>query len=395
MKKITVLGSFSGRNAGDAAILASIVSEISSLFPKVQFEVPTTNPSYILEEFPQLKVKPISVMPWNLSLRLLGIPVFRSIIRTDLTLITAGILNDLRLFNPAFCFLLALFFLIPFAKMFNKSVICYCVGVGPLTTYWGKRFTKFICNNKCDLIMTREQDSYKLLQDLGVVKPPMAVYADAAFNNTPSEPSKIKKIMEEENIVKTKGLIGLNVTAYVGDWLKKEDRVTKDIFKKNIVQTVDQLIQDLNIEVIFTVTQIMDVKFAKDVMNQLRHKQNVRLVTKEKYTNHEIMGLLGEFDLFIGMRLHSLILASAMETPVIGINYHPKVGSFLRFIGQSEQIIELNETNSQNLFSLAKRTFAEKEQIKKQLKPRIKHLKDRAHEATVKLVNEFLLNAKQ
>ncbi len=63
MKKITVLGSNSGRNAGDAAILSSIISEISSLLPDVQFEVPTTHPDYILSEYPQSMVKPVSVMP--------------------------------------------------------------------------------------------------------------------------------------------------------------------------------------------------------------------------------------------------------------------------------------------------------------------------------------------
>ena len=124
-KKITVLGSFSGRNSGDVAILSSIVSEISKLSSDVEFEVPTTNPSFILEEFPDGNVKPVSAMPWNLSLRLLGVSVFRSVKRTDITMITAGVLNDLRLFNPVFSFLLALRFLIPYAKKHNKPVVCF------------------------------------------------------------------------------------------------------------------------------------------------------------------------------------------------------------------------------------------------------------------------------
>lgn len=390
MKKITVLGSFSGRNSGDAAILASIVSEITSLYPNVQFEVPTINPSYILNEFPNGNVKPISAMPWNLSLRLLGIPVFRSVARTDITLITAGVLNDLRLFNPAFSFLLALFFVIPFAKKLNKSVICYCVGVGPLMSYWGKRMTKYICNDNCDLIMMREDDSYELLKGIGVVKPPMDVYADAAFNNTPSSPSRINEILREENIDKTKNLIGLNITSYVGDWLKKEDRVSKESFRQEIIQTVDQLIADLNVNVVFVVTQMMDIAFAEEVRKQVKNQESVRIVTLEQYNNHEIMGLLGELDLFIGMRLHSLILASAMGTPVVGINYHPKVGSILRFIGQHERIIELNETNSITLFSMVEGTFSERDRIKDQLKLRISEIKNQARKATDRLVENYL-----
>ena len=46
--KITLLGSNSGRNAGDAAILAAIMGAITEqLGPDVEFEVPTTNPKFV------------------------------------------------------------------------------------------------------------------------------------------------------------------------------------------------------------------------------------------------------------------------------------------------------------------------------------------------------------
>ena len=47
MKTIAVLGSNSGRNAGDAAILGNLLRDISALYPDVLFKVPTTHPGFV------------------------------------------------------------------------------------------------------------------------------------------------------------------------------------------------------------------------------------------------------------------------------------------------------------------------------------------------------------
>jgi polysaccharide pyruvyl transferase WcaK-like protein len=387
MRKITILGSYSGRNAGDVAILASIMEEISSLCPEVEFEVPTTNPSFIKKNYSnRYKVKPISIMPWNLSLRLLGIPVFLSILRTDLTLITNGIIFDIHLFNIAFNFLITLIFLVPFANLVKKPVICYCVGVGPVTTKWGKRFTKFI-GNRCNLIMVREEDSYNLMKELGVNPSLMSIYADAAFNNKPSSSGRVKEIMDKEGI-RGSGLIGLNVTAYGGTWLENGE-IDKSKFQESIANTVDRLIENLKVRVVLITTQVVDIPFAEEIMAKIKKKEYVSLVTNKNYTNHEIMGLMGEFDLFIGMRVHSLILASAMEVPVIGLVYAPKVRSFCKLLGLPSQSIELEEINSGRLYPLVLSTWEKKEEIKEKLIPRVNELKNKALQAAKKLAEEY------
>lgn len=389
MKRITVLGSFSGRNSGDAAILSAIVAEISERYPDARFEVPTTNPSYIHDEFGD-NVKAISAMPWNLSLRLLGLPVFRSVARTDVTLITAGVLNDLRLFNPVFSFLLALAFLIPFAKRLDKKVVCYCVGVGPLHSYWGKRFTKLVCENNCDLIMTREQEAFDMLKETGVESTPMEVYADAAFNNKPIASDRALAILNEACGTDRGPRIGLNVSSYVGDWLRKEERIDKDKFQSSVIEAVDRIIDATGAQIVFVVTQMMDAAFAKEVMARVQKQSHVAMISLEQHDNHEIMGVLGELDIFVGMRLHSLILTAAMEVPIVGIDYHRKVGSMLRFIGEGDQLIELNEVTPEGLLSKVESTLENRARLKQRLGERIPQIKARAAAATDRLVDEFL-----
>ena len=56
---------------------------------------------------------------------------------------------------------------------------------------------------------------------------------------------------------------------------------------------------------------------------------------RKKYLSEETLSIIGCMDVLVGVRLHSLIYAAIMGTPMIGISYDPKVDSFLASIGQS------------------------------------------------------------
>ena len=71
MKKITLIGSFSGRNAGDIAILANILDDFAEVRNDIQFLIPTLKPSFVTEHYGHHNVKPMGMMPWHLSLKAL------------------------------------------------------------------------------------------------------------------------------------------------------------------------------------------------------------------------------------------------------------------------------------------------------------------------------------
>jgi polysaccharide pyruvyl transferase WcaK-like protein len=51
----------------------------------------------------------------------------------------------------------------------------------------------------------------------------------------------------------------------------------------------------------------------------------------------------------VGVRLHSLIFASAASIPVVGISYDPKVKNFLKSIGE-KNIFEINSLDGDKLY---------------------------------------------
>ncbi|MBD3337282.1 MAG: hypothetical protein GF355_17355, partial [Candidatus Eisenbacteria bacterium] len=180
LKSITLLGSSSGRNAGDAALLSGIMEGVDrACGTRLLYEIPTINPGFIRRTYPH-RVRPVGMLPWNLSIKMLGLPTYRSILRTDLTLIFDAILFDRALWNPLFNFLSTLHLLLPAARRRGGRMGFYNVGTGPVTTPAGRRMLRRL-SETMDFITVRDQESLEILHEIGVRHPRMLLTADAAL----------------------------------------------------------------------------------------------------------------------------------------------------------------------------------------------------------------------
>lgn len=388
-KSITVLGNYSGRNAGDNAMLEGIFSDISELHPNILFEVPTINPKFIHENYLNYSVKPVGLMPWNLSIKMLGIPTLFSICRTDLTIITDAVLMDKELFNPLFNYLSTLAILIPIAKKKGKKLILYNVSLGPVNTKIGKKLLKSILEQSEHIIL-RDVDSLDIVKSLGVDHQHIHLSADSALNSKPASKEKVNEIMEKEGFKKNQNLIGLNINSYIDAFIRGDkEKFSRVEFINIIAEVSDRLIKELEVEIVFIVTQHMDVKITEEVIKIIKNQKDVKMITNRKYTHNEIMGFMGELDILVGMRTHSTILASAMGVPVVGIISYPKSKSFMKEIEQEDKTIELTNFTTENLFLLVKSTWHQRKQIKEQLQPKIEQLKEAAN-GSAKIVGEYI-----
>ena len=64
LQTITLLGSSSGRNAGDAALIAAIMDGVDrACGRRLTYDIPTIRPSYIRGHYPN-RTRPVGMMPW-------------------------------------------------------------------------------------------------------------------------------------------------------------------------------------------------------------------------------------------------------------------------------------------------------------------------------------------
>lgn len=337
--RITLLGNNAGRNLGDMAILSSILSSLARRMPGARFYVPSTNPKWTRRHYGgRFDVRALSVMPWTGSVRLLGIPTVAAFAVSDVVMICDGIIFGNMLFNPAFNYLITLVFLVPLARLFGCKVVCYSCGLGPFPSAISRLLARWTING-CDLVMVREQDSAQLAREIGVRKP-IEVTGDAAFINPVSDDGRAVQILRELDIDPGAKILAINVTAYMDRWLARDEKMTRDA---DLLSSVAEGIRRARAAVaepfvpLVICTQPMD----EQTCRRLGEAIGAKVLSNATYLSHDIQAVMRRCQLMLGMRFHSIVLASSVETPVMALNYAPKVRGFMRMLQCEEFGLEL------------------------------------------------------
>lgn len=372
MVRITVLGNFSGRNAGDNAILGNLLEDFSNLYPDVEFLVPTLNAGYVRRAFAQYRVKALGLMPWNGAAKIFGIPTLRSMLQTDLVLITDNILFDRWYFNPGLNYLSTIALIAPLCKRRGIPVVLYNASLGPIRTRRGTRALQRVLDAG-PLAILRDQGSRDLIRDLKLRSPEIVMGADCALNTRVLDTSRVNEIMHDLGLTgPQRPLLGFNVNAYVDTWQRSQgNRLDRPGFVSLVAEAIDTVIDRLDVEPICFVTQVMDRHIEAEVIARMRHRARVRTVANPKYSYQEIASVMSRLELLVGMRTHSLILATAVGTPIVNINAYPKSMAYLGTIGMDSWSIQFEDLSAASLVDLILRAWAAREQTRRALLPAV------------------------
>jgi len=337
-----VFGNYSGRNAGDNALLEGLMHDISSIHPQVEFHIPTINPRFVARTYKRYAVTPVSMLPWNGSVKIMGWPALRAALRADVILVTDAILFDRHFWNPLHNYLHTLSYLLPLASSRGIPVVAYNAHLGPLMTEAGRRAMQRLLRS-CTMLILRDEDSLALLIELGEQRSDVILGADCALNVKPCSTARICENAGLARILEgDEPLLTVTLSAYLGTVPGKET-VNRSKFVETMSRTLDILVERLNVNIILIASQHMDVSINRDVLNLMVHRSRAEMISNRQYTHNELACVLQQSELQISMRTHPMIFASAMEVPVMSIDANPKNVSFLRSIGQGNRRLSIHE----------------------------------------------------
>lgn len=385
--RITLLGNNSGRNLGDMAIMSSIMESLSKRMPNSEFYVPTIKPEWVRKHYGQrYNVKAVNVMPWTLSLRLLGLPTLVCLAKSDVALICDGIIFGKKLFNPAFNYLITLVFLVPLARLLGCKMVCYSTGIGPFPSAISRLLAKWTING-CDLVMMRERDSEKLTKDIGVTQP-VELTGDAAFINPVSDDKVAVSIMRELGLNPEQPTMAINATAYLDTWLNPNERLSDP---KGLLKTIAEGVKRAQEQVkdkfqpLIVCTHPMD----EATCRELAAMCDAKVLTNSTYLSHDIQAVIRRCGILVGMRFHSIVLASSVETPVVGLIYAPKVRGYLKLLRCEEYSLELASLNPQYLAEKLAEAWDARAELQERQRPIIGDLKEGAEHAADLLCSRY------
>ena len=385
--RITLLGNNSGRNLGDMAIMSSIMESLSKRMPNAEFYVPTIKPEWVRKHYGErYNVKAVNVMPWTLSLRLLGLPTLICLAKSDVALICDGIIFGKKLFNPAFNYLITLVFLVPLARLLGCKMVCYSTGIGPFQNKISRLFAKWTIQG-CDLVMMRERDSEKLTKDIGVTKP-VELTGDAAFINPVSDDKVAVSIMRELGLNPEKPTMAINATAYLDTWLNPNERLSDP---KGLLKIIAEGVQQAQKQVADTFQPLIVCTHPMDeaTCRELAEMCGAKVLTNSTYLSHDIQAVIRRCGILVGMRFHSIVLASSVETPVVGLIYAPKVRGYLKLLQCEEFSLELASLTPQYLAQKLSEAWNARKELQERQRPVIGDLKEGAEHAADLLCSKY------
>ncbi len=344
---VFVVGWFGAGNIGDEAILYSELSILRNKIQGMEFTVLSFDPSRtkkLTASFPE--VKRIIRMGSKLGLfRSDFFGIYAAIKRADAVIIGGGgLFQDIYNFYPIpFFTSLALL-----ARLLDKPSVLYCVGIGPLKTYLGRKLCR-LAMDSVKVISVRDEESIILLRKIGVRKK-IHLSADPAFSLSPVQTDRV------ENLISTYGFHagGPDIGVCVQNLLYWRGRV-----KTTLAEILDSLVEKTGARIFFIpfgvyrntwirqyASETVDIMAAKELMARMKAKSY--LIDTGSLNPPEISALIENLSLMISMRLHGLILALAVKTPVIALTYkrEMKIRNLMKRIGKEENLFEVSSLDA-------------------------------------------------
>jgi polysaccharide pyruvyl transferase CsaB len=217
------------------------------------------------------------------------------------------------------------------AKKAGKKVFMVGQGVGPLTTFLGKRMAAKAFN-MADYIVVRDPMSKSTLTSLGV-KAPVKVGADPAFLLP-------EKISDDDSLSFNIG--DMRSVGVAPRPFGKDKKVVVELFGEFCRLLFQAKIMPVLIE--------MDKNVDGPLISEIEKQQGGKIPDlRKQQTPMQMQGRIARMDGMIAMRLHAGVLAASVGVPPLMINYDPKVAAFAKMLDIGNAL-PLEKITPQRLF---------------------------------------------
>jgi len=313
MKRIMISGYYGFDNLGDEAILGSMIKIIKRINQDIEITILSNKAEQTSKRYDVNAVYRYDIFK-----------IMSTMKRSDIFISGGGsLLQDVTSMKSV-PYYLGLIFL---AKVFNLKTIFFAQGVGPLNSKFNRFLVSKVLKNT-DYISVRDKDSKQLLKEIGINDNVVNLTEDPVYGLYNKESNEIKS--------KEINKIGISVR----NWNDN-----------NYINHITSFLNKLNKGKDFSVDILPfhkgeDILISNRLKNELKMKVNVLDYTDDF---DKINKVYSTFDIFIGVRFHSLVFAAINLVPFIGISYDPKVTTLIKDFGYQDLIT--TETVNEDLLT--------------------------------------------
>ena len=250
------------------------------------------------------------------------------------------------------------------AHLYQKPFMIYSVGVGPLLTEEGKKWTK-LAFDLAEAATVRDSESLALLAALGVSVETVEVKPDPGLTLIPEAGDSAAIFSAAGVDLDGQPILGVCLR----NWTEGEKSAA---WKRELASALDQFLARNQARVVFIPLQVGEYELENDhvvaleVIGMMETKDKVHAVAVT-HAPAITAGLISRCAMLVGMRLHSLVFATSAGVPAVALAYDPKVHNFMRALGLSGYSLDLQGMETVQLTSTLDAAWQRRAQIRSAL----------------------------
>jgi len=280
-------------------------------------------------------------------------------------------------------------FYILLGKLLRKRFVMYSQAMGPLKSRWVRLLARLFLR-KADLIIVRGERTRDYLQEVGIEKQ-VHVCADVAFLLQQAPAERVGEIMSDESIQREEGKLVIGVSVNARIYERCDPLGSDNTYVALMAKLADYLVEKLRAKVVFIPYEVSTKRYddrsvAREIFKIAESKHGIRLIENE-YSAEESKALIGNFDLFVGCRFHSIVASTSVIVPTIAIAWSHKYYETMRMLGLEKYVCHYEEMSLASLVGLVEDALNKKVQIKKELEVKVEDVRQSALEGAKRVRN--------
>ncbi|MBY3619198.1 polysaccharide pyruvyl transferase CsaB [Acinetobacter sp. CUI P1] len=310
-KKIVISGYYGFHNSGDEAVLQSILNALQKQSQALGISIEPI----VLSIDPEWTSATYGVK----SVHRMKLVEVRQAIYESAGLISGGgsLLQDVT-GSKSIPYYLGI---IKLAQWMGRPTFIYAQGIGPVNRKLFHPLIKSVFR-KCTYISVRDDQSRELLLSMGLEQKNVEVVPDPVMGL--SLPEDTDASTQSSELSNSLPVIGISVRYW------EQDRKELDSLAQGLIKANREVPLHLRFLPFHTPS---DNEASRYMMDKLKgsiteHGGQVS-ICEDAIHPQQMLREVGQCDVLIGMRLHSLIYAAGRRVPLIGISYDPKIDHFL------------------------------------------------------------------
>ncbi len=307
MIHILISGYYGFNNIGDESILQAVVDNLREKLEDIEITVLSRNPESTARKY--------SVNSVN---RKSAADVLKAVRKCDLMVSGGGsLLQDVTSRKSILYYLIIMWT----ALLFRKKVFIYSQGIGPILSKFNRRLTAMTLK-RVHGIVVRDEASKELLIEIGLRGDKINVTADPVLRVKKADLTLGREILMREGFQPEEGRLTVGFAI-------REKKINSN-FVDEICVSIRRLIDEYRARIV-----LIPFHYSEDmaVIEEIERRLGTDVFCiKHKYLTNEMLSIIGNMDVLVGVRLHSLIHAAIMEVPMIAVSYDPKINSFMHSV---------------------------------------------------------------